>query len=167
MSYSATPSLSALPPLTEVQDASDLEDAATAAAAVADDRDAAEPSFVFEPAERRGPKKKFDWSRALRVRRAGEKEALLLTIICALDMYSTLWWVVNGNAHEANALLAWTFSINPALFIIVKGASCLPALLLAPRLAQKHPKLVIYLLRTILACYLASYVGGIYMTTFR
>jgi hypothetical protein len=80
----------------------------------------------------------------LRMRRAGEKEAFLLAVICALDMYTTLYWVVMGYASEANQLLAWTFEHHPAMFVAVKGASCIPALILAPRLAQRHPRFTVW-----------------------
>jgi len=114
--------------------------------------------------DRRDWRLKIDFGRGLQIRRAGEKEALLLTLVCALDMDSTLWWVLTGRAHEANKLLAWTFQINPLIFVFVKCATCLPALLLAPRLAKDHPTLTRFLLRAILVAYLVSYVVGIYRT---
>jgi hypothetical protein len=94
----------------------------------------------------------------LRARRAGEPEALILTLICALDMYTTIWWVLTGRAVEANPHLAWTFHLHPVAFVFVKCATCLPALLLAPVLAQKHPKFVTWLLRAIIVIYVGAYL---------
>ena len=95
----------------------------------------------------------------LLARRAGEPEALLLTLICAIDMYTTIWWVLTGFAVEANPHLAWTFRVHPIAFVIVKCASCLPALLLAPVLAQKYPKMVAWLLRIIIVVYIGAYLA--------
>ncbi len=97
----------------------------------------------------------------LRVRRAGEREALLLTFLCALDMYTTLWWVMTGSAVESNALLAWTFNHHPLYFVALKSAACLPALLLAPRLARNHPRFTVWLLRGILVAYIGYYLMNV------
>lgn len=97
----------------------------------------------------------------LRVRRAGEREALILTLVCALDMYTTLWWVITGRATESNENLAWTFQHHPVLFVLVKCGSCLPALLLAPHLARRHPKFTTWLLRGIIFTYIAYYLMNI------
>lgn len=94
----------------------------------------------------------------LRCRRAAERETLLLTFICALDMYTTLWWVVMGYATEANQLLAWTFDHHPVTFVAVKCISCLPALLMAPRLAQRRPQFTIWFLRVIIVAYVGYYL---------
>ena len=93
----------------------------------------------------------------LLMRRAGEREASLLTLICALDMYTTLYWVLMGHATEANPRLAWTFSHHPIWFVVVKCASCLPALCLAPHLAQRRPQFTVWLLRAIIVIYIAYY----------
>jgi len=113
------------------------------------------------PPERRANTLRFDFSKKLRIRRAGEREVLLLTLVCALDMYTTIWWVLTGQAHEGNKLIAWTFSHNPVLFVLIKCGSCLPALLLAPYLAQRHPKLTIWLLRGILVAYIGLYLANV------
>jgi len=93
------------------------------------------------------------------IRRAGEREALLLSLICMADMATTLWWVVTGVAAEANPVLAWTFESHPAVFVLVKGATCVPALILAPRLAQRHRRFTVWLLRGIALLYVALYLG--------
>ena len=95
----------------------------------------------------------------LYLRRAGEKEAFILAGICMLDMYTTLFWVVFGMATEANPILSWTFKEHPASFVAVKSLTCLPAILLAPRLAQKRKNFTVWLLRGTIVAYLALYFG--------
>jgi hypothetical protein len=97
----------------------------------------------------------------LRLRRAGEKEAFLLAVICALDMYTTLWWVLHGEATEANPFLAWTFNHSPLWFVAVKCLSCLPAIFLLTTLAQKRKTLTVFLLRFAIVAYIAVYVGNV------
>ncbi len=93
----------------------------------------------------------------LQARRAGEAEALILGLLCTLDMITTLWWVVFGHASEANGLLAWTFRIHPAVFVVAKCASWLPALILAPILARRRRTLTVWLLRSIIVLYILFY----------
>lgn len=92
------------------------------------------------------------------MRRAAEREACILAFICMADMYTTLFWVVCGYATEANHLLAWTFDIHPLTFVLVKSASCLPAILLAPHLAKNNKTFTIWLLRAIIVIYVYSYL---------
>ena len=99
------------------------------------------------------------FGKRLLVRRAGEREALLLSVLCMADMATTLWWVVTGVASEANPVLAWTFESHPAVFVLVKGATCVPALMLAPRLAQRHRRFTVWLLRGIALLYVVLYFG--------
>jgi hypothetical protein len=102
-----------------------------------------------------------DFRGVLRMRRAGEREALLLTLVCALDMFTTLYWVVTGHATEANGGLAWTFHYHPIWFVLVKSASCFPALLFATRLARRRPRFTAWLLRAILAAYVTFYCANV------
>lgn len=114
-----------------------------------------------------GDRRTYWWNRLqfrgpLLARRTGEREALFLTLLCALDMYTTLWWVLNGHAVEANPHLEWTFRLNnPVLFVFLKCATCLPALLLAPLLAQRHPLLVTWLLRGVIVAYIGVYLASV------
>jgi hypothetical protein len=107
--------------------------------------------------ERRGNKWQFTLGGRLLCRRAAEKEALVLGVICMLDMYTTLFWVIRGEATEANPLLAWTFDSHSVVFVLIKSASCVPALILAPRLAQKHPLFTVWLLRGVIVYYIWYY----------
>lgn len=97
----------------------------------------------------------------LLARRAGEREALVLAIICAVDMYTTLFWVLLGHAVEANPLLAPTFQTHPLAFVLLKSLTCLPALWMAQRLARRHPRFVVWLLRGIIAAYIAIYAVAV------
>ena len=92
-----------------------------------------------------------------RVRRTGEKEAFILALICMTDMFTTLFWVTFGYATEANHLLTWTFRGHPITFVLIKSISCIPAILMAPRLAQRHPTFTVWLLRAIIVVYLVTY----------
>ena len=108
-------------------------------------------------AERRRAGLRLHFGGRLLVRRAGEREVVVLALICALDMYTTVYWVVMGHAVEANPLLAWLFDYHPMAFTLVKSALCLPALLLAPRLARRHPRFTVLLLRAVIAAYVGIY----------
>lgn len=96
----------------------------------------------------------------LQARRAGEREALILGLICTLDMITTLWWVIFGQATEANSVLSWTFKSHPATFVLVKCATCLPALILAPRLAERRKTFTVWLLRAIIVAYVGLYFAN-------
>jgi len=102
-----------------------------------------------------------DFGGVLRLRRAAEREAFLLTLVCALDMFTTLYWVMTGRATEANGGLAWTFHYHPFWFVVVKCASCFPALLLARRLALRRPRFTAWLLRVILIVYVTYYFASV------
>jgi Domain of unknown function (DUF5658) len=107
--------------------------------------------------ERRAGKWQFILGGRFLCRRAAEKEALILGAICMLDMYTTLFWVLRGDATEANPLLSWTFERHSVVFVLIKSASCVPALLLAPKLAQTQPKFTVWLLRGVIVFYLYYY----------
>ena len=117
------------------------------------------PGMVYP--ERRGKGRSLFFGGRLLVRRAGEREAFLLAMICALDMYTTLWWVMNGEAMEANPLLAWTFHHHPIWFVFLKCATFLPALAAVPYLSKRHPRFTPWLLRFAILLYLGLYGIGL------
>lgn len=117
------------------------------------------PGIVYP--ERRVRMRPLFFGGRLLIRRAGEKEAFILAMICALDMYTTLWWVVNGEAMEANPLLAWTFHHHPIWFVFLKCATFLPALAAVPYLGRRHPKFTPWLLRCAILVYLGMYSIGL------
>lgn len=96
------------------------------------------------------------------LKRPAAIEVFALLILCSLDMFSTVYWVTSGQAIEANPLLAWTFHIHPLVFVLLKTATFLPALVLAAHMAQRHAKTVTYLLRSVLFAYVAIYVIGVF-----
>ena len=108
--------------------------------------------------ERRG-RWKPNFSGRFMMRRAGEKESVVLGIICAADMLSTLFWVMSGQAQEANPMLGWTFKGHPIVFVVIKCLACIPALVLAPRLAQSQRTFTEWLLRIVIVSYIALYFG--------
>ncbi|GAB4462211.1 MAG: hypothetical protein OHK0029_28670 [Armatimonadaceae bacterium] len=105
--------------------------------------------------------KRLNFGGRLLARRAGEPEAVLLMLICALDMYTTLWWVLNGEASEANPLLAWTFYHHPVWFVLLKCATFLPALTLVPHLGRKRPNFTRWTLRFAIPLYIGTYFIGV------
>jgi|GEM_PF-1324316 hypothetical protein len=111
--------------------------------------------------ERRNQRWKLDFTGELLARRAGEREAVTLLLVCALDMYTTLWWVINGEAVEANPLLAWTFHIHPVWFVLLKCATCLPALALIPLIGKRRPHSTQWLLRFAIVLYISLYAIGV------
>ena len=113
------------------------------------------------PPERRAARAPLGFGGPLRVRRAGEREALALSLVCGLDMYTTIWWVSTGHAVEANPLLAPLIEAHPLAFVAAKSALCLPALFLAPRLAQRSPRFTVWLLRIVLLAYIGIYLAAI------
>lgn len=101
-------------------------------------------------------------ARPFDLKRPAALEIMILLFICAADMYSTVYWVQTGQAIEANPLLAWTFHLHPAVFVVVKAATFLPTLFLASLLAQRRPDLVTKLLRCVIAAYIIMYLGGVF-----
>lgn len=101
-------------------------------------------------------------TRPFDLKRPAALEILVLLLLCAVDMYSTVYWVRTGVATEANPLLAWTFDIHPAVFVIVKAATFLPSLALAAFLARRHPAKVTNLLRFVTLAYIAIYLVGVF-----
>src|SRR5437762_56734 len=79
-------------------------------------------------------------TRPFDLKRPAAVEVIILLIICAVDMYSTVYWVKMGQATEANPLLAWTFHIHPLLFVLVKAGTFLPTLMLAAFMARRYPR---------------------------
>jgi hypothetical protein len=114
---------------------------------------------VAAPSRRNGHRIRFGGP--LHIRRAAERETFILLLVSYIDMMTTLYWVSNGTAVEANPLLQWTFDHHPVAFVIVKMLATLPAIVLAPRLAQKHPTFTIWLLRAVIATYVGVYFAGI------
>ena len=94
----------------------------------------------------------------MRLSRPGEWEILTLMTLCALDMYTTLWWVLTGAAVEANPFLAWTFQVHPVVFVGIKTATFLPALLLARLFTERRPSVAVPLLRAVLIAYVGLYL---------
>ena len=101
-------------------------------------------------------------TRPFSLKRPAAVEVMLLTILCAVDMYTTIYWVKMGQAVEANPLLSWTFHIHPLVFVLVKGGTFLPTLVLAIFLARKHPRIVTGLLRFVLFAYVGIYLIGVF-----
>ncbi len=115
----------------------------------------------MEAQERRQNRLRLYFKGPLRIRRTAERETLILAMINALDMYTTVYWVATGDAVEANPLLAPTFESHPLTFVLTKSLFCLPALYMAPRLAQRHPRFTVWLLRAIIVAYIGIYLAAV------
>ncbi|MBC8135547.1 MAG: hypothetical protein H8F28_06655 [Fibrella sp.] len=101
-------------------------------------------------------------ARPFSVKRPAAVEVLTLLILCAVDMYSTIYWVKTGQATEANPLLAWTFDVHPLIFVLIKTGTFLPTLILAAYMARKHPRTVTLLLRAVILAYIGIYLVGVF-----
>ena len=101
-------------------------------------------------------------TRPFDLKRPAAVEVMILLVLCAVDMYSTIYWVKMGQATEANPLLAWTFHIHPLLFVLVKAGTFLPTLVLAAFLARRYPRPITGLLRCVLLAYVTLYLIGVF-----
>ena len=101
-------------------------------------------------------------SRPFDMTRPAAAEVITVLVLCALDMYSTIYWVRIGQATEANPLLAWTFDIHPLVFVLIKAATFLPAVALAAYMARRHPRTVTLLLRGVILAYIGIYLVGVF-----
>jgi hypothetical protein len=104
----------------------------------------------------------LDFGGAFVERYPGEREALVLALVCAVDMLTTLWWVARGIASEANPLLAWTLDHHPLLFVLLKCATFLPPLLLVPRLGRERPEFTRRALAFACLAYIGIYVLAVF-----
>lgn len=119
-------------------------------------------SFPAEPAKNFVAEFREMITHPLDLKRPAAIEVLTLLLLCAVDMYSTVYWVRTGVATEANPLLAWAFAIHPAVFVLVKAATFLPSLALATFLARRHPAKVATLLRFVILAYISLYLVGVF-----
>ena len=100
-------------------------------------------------------------SRPFDIKRPAAAEVLALLTLCAVDMYSTIYWVKTGQATEANPLLAWTFDLHPLIFVLIKAGTFLPTLILAAYMAREHPRTMTLLLRVVILAYIGIYLVGV------
>ena len=90
-------------------------------------------------------------------------DSLLLMLICTADMCSTLYWVHQGAASEANPWMAFCLQHGDLAFVASKLLSFLPLIAFAAAYRARRPRLIALSLRGTVALYAAVYlvaVGG-------
>jgi len=97
---------------------------------------------------------------SLTVTRSVLPETIWLTVICFLDMFSTIILVSEGLARESNPLLEPILSSNPPMFLVVKMASFLIPLAIIESIRDLAPKFIQFALRAGIAAYLMIYILG-------
>ena len=88
-------------------------------------------------------------------------ESVLFALICICYMLSTLFWVHQGIATEANPMLARCLQQGVAVFCGTKLLSFVPMLLFSAWYRTKQPKFIALALRLAIAAYVAMYIIGV------
>lgn len=88
-------------------------------------------------------------------------EVVWVAAICILDLATTLQWVTQGQAREANPVMAHFLNQGVMPFIAAKLFTFVPALVAAEWYRPRNPRLIQKLLRWVIAIYLFIYVAGI------
>jgi hypothetical protein len=84
-------------------------------------------------------------------------ESITLFMICFVDMCSTLYWVHNHTATEANPLMAYWLHQGDWAFCIAKLLSFVPFLALCAYYRSSRPKLIAVALRSTIVLYATTY----------
>jgi hypothetical protein len=87
-------------------------------------------------------------------------ETIWLTVICLLDLVSTLILVSEGHAEESNPILEPLLTNNPPMFVVVKLMSFLLPLAIIESVRDRAPGFITVALRAGIAGYLFIYVFG-------
>lgn len=88
-------------------------------------------------------------------------ETLWITLICLLDLVTTLYWVTHGMAQEGNPVLAYFLDMGIAPFILAKVVTFVPAIVVAEWYRPHNPALITRAMRWVIAGYLVIYVSGV------
>ena len=89
-------------------------------------------------------------------------ESLILAVICAVDMFSTMWLVGAGHAVEANPLMAFYIHAGGlAAFAGAKALMFLGPIFSLEVLRRRRPLFVRTALRLAVVLYLAVYCVGV------
>jgi hypothetical protein len=90
-------------------------------------------------------------------------ESLLLFTMCVADMTSTLFFIHNQMATEANPVMASMLNQSDFMFCFTKTLSFLPFLLIAAYYRPRRPRMITVALRGTVVLYALVYgvaVGG-------
>jgi hypothetical protein len=86
-------------------------------------------------------------------------ETLILTLICSIDLFVTIYLVATHQAIEANPLMAATLNnYGPTAFIIAKVLLMALPLTIAELARTHHPHFVKRALQVCIAVYLGIYI---------
>ena len=88
-------------------------------------------------------------------------DSVLFFVVCSLDMLSTLWWVHQGVATEANPWLAACLRASPLWFCAAKSISYVPVLMICAYHRAAYPRCVSLALRWGVFGYIAMYAIGV------
>lgn len=87
-------------------------------------------------------------------------ETIWVSFICMADLLTTLYFIGQGHAWEANPLMRYFLQMGTVPFIVAKVMTFVPALSLAEWYSRYKPDMVRGLLRWVIIGYLALYIAG-------
>jgi hypothetical protein len=96
------------------------------------------------------------------LRRHVSAEAVWLTVICLVDLLTTLWWVSQGQAGEGNPVLAYYLDKGHVPFILAKLFMFVPSLIIAEWYRPRNPVFIHRVLRWVVILYLTIYAVGVF-----
>ena len=108
-------------------------------------------SFEPDPTIERSPMLK---------RTVGE-ETVFISVICLLDLITTLFWVSQGQAREGNPVMAYFLGLGAGPFVLAKVSMFVPALVAAEWYRPYNPTLVGRALKWTCIGYVALYAMGV------
>jgi len=88
-------------------------------------------------------------------------ESMLIAGICMLDLVTTLFWVSQGMAREANPLMNHFLQMGAAPFVLVKVLTFMPAIVAAEWYRPHNPVLVLRTMRWAIFLYISAYLIGV------
>jgi hypothetical protein len=90
------------------------------------------------------------------------RESWILTVICLVDLTTTMWLVSNHGAREGNTVMNYFLNWGYVPFIGAKLLMFLAPLALLEWARRRNPKFVTGMLRFAIVLYLAIYCAGVY-----
>ncbi len=87
------------------------------------------------------------------------RESLVLVGICLADMFSTLFFVLRGQAVEQNPIMAACLNHSPTAFVLVKLLSFLPFVVAVELYRSKNPSFARLACRSAIVLYLVTFVA--------
>src|SRR5436309_15545389 len=90
------------------------------------------------------------------------RESWILSIICVLDLTTTIWLVSMHGAREGNTLMSYFLEVGFGPFILAKTAMFMIPIALLEWARRSNPKFVIGTLRCGIALYVGIYTMGVF-----